>query len=118
MQSQEPILVNIGEMAAMLGVTDRRLRQHCEAGDIPRPERGKVEPGWALHFFAGTRMTRDLQQKPMADVVVAAAWATGCGGVEGARKDRAVLVELFERNGKTGDDALIALGQAMELIIR
>ncbi len=113
----EAMLASIPETAAMLGVTDRRLRQHCEAGGIPRPERGMVDPGWALYFASGQRMTAELSNPPKdPGVLVAVAWAIGCGGPAGAREDRALLVELFERNGKTADDALISLGRAVELI--
>lgn len=64
-------------------------------------------------------MTSELASPPTsADVVVALAWATGCGGAAGAKQDRALLVELFERNGKTRDDALLALGAALALMAR
>jgi hypothetical protein len=112
-------LMPIPKAADLLSLTDRRLRQHCEAGAIPRPERGMVDPAWALHFIAGTRMISELASPPTsADVVVALAWATGCGGAAGAKQDRALLVELFERNGKTRDDALLALGAALAMMAR
>lgn len=112
-------LMPIPEVAALLGVTDRRLRQHCEAGAIRRPERGMVDPAWALYFAAGTRITSELAKPPASpDVLVAVGWVIGCGGAAGAKQDRALLVELFERNGKTRDDAMLALGQALALVAR
>lgn len=112
-------LLPIPEVAALLGITDRRLRQHCEAGAIRRPERGMVDPAWALYFATGTRITADLAHPPTSpEVLVAVGWAIGCGGPSGAKQDRALLVELFERNGKTRDDAMLALGQALALVAR
>lgn len=106
----------IPEMADLLGLTERRLRQFVEAGAIPRPERGKIDFGWAVHYFGGAKMTESLEHKPAPGVLVALAWATGQGA--DATAQRAHLIGLFERNGKTRDEALLALGHAQALLNR
>ncbi len=107
----------IPEVARMLRISDRRLRQFVETGAIPRLERGKIDFGWALHYYAGSKMVEAMREKPNTLVMVALAWATGQGS-EFFKTQREHLVELFERNGKSRDDALMALGHAQALMSR
>jgi len=108
----------IEAVAEMLGMTGRRLRQFVEAGAIPRPERGKIDPAWALHLYGGTQAAAELQKKPDdPGVLVALSWLIGTGAAS-ARADRHLLAELFTRNGKSEADAMVALGQAMALVSR
>lgn len=112
-QPMQPITT----VAQMLGITDRRLRQFVEQGLIPRIERGKVDAPWAIHLFAGAKMTEQLTNKPDdPGVLVALAWLTGAGPE--AKASRHLLADIFERNGRSRDDALVCIGHAQALMSR
>ncbi len=109
-------LLDIPQSGRLLGLTDRRVRQFIEAGAVPRLERGMVDFGWLLHYYGGTQVTEDWRVKPHANVLVAMAWMTGQGADFKNHLD--LLTALFERNAKSRDDAMLALGQAMALMGR
>ena len=105
----------IATVAQMLGITDRRLRQFVEQGLIPRTERGRVDAPWAIHAFAGAKMVEQLSHKPKdVGVWVSIAWLTGTGTE--AKSSRHLLADMFERNGRSREDAFICIGHAQALM--
>lgn len=104
----------IGEVASVLNLTDRRIRQMTEQGAIPRHGRGCVDIAWALYFVSGSRMVTDCYNKPRDQLVlVALGWLAGVGVTRRTQltdSDLELLAGLFKRNGFTRDDALLAIG--------
>lgn len=113
-----PILP-IKTAAACMGLTERRLHQLIAEWDIPQPRRAHVDLPWVLYAHSGYKMTAAQKRKP-ADVgeLVALAWSVGVGGPEQATKEAPHLSALFVRNGRREQDALIALGRALERLDR
>lgn len=102
----------INTVAQCLNLTPRRIRQFCEDDQVPRLGRGCVDLTWAMYFHIGSIQVSDLARKPRdPQTLVAVAWLGGLGCRPSA-KDIDLFAELFERNGFSREQALMAIGRA------
>lgn len=104
-----PFAFTADELAACFSLTPRRIRQFAEDGDLPRLGRGTFDGAWLCYLLMGRRRTENSKVKPTAPVCVAIGWRVGAPGTP---EEREAFVGLFERNGLSRDDALLALGAA------
>lgn len=104
------------QLGEQFNITPRRVRQYVEDGHLPRLGRGLFDLGWLAHLRAGEAACAQMHRKPAAPTLVALSWLLASG--ERATQDRALLIALFGRNGKSSDDALEALGEARALVAR
>jgi hypothetical protein len=99
------------ECGALVGITDRRVRQLAEAGMLPKQGRGLYDATWFMNLYIGLGAFEGRSRKPDDPrTLVAFSWL--CGSKDTWRTDLPLLTELFTRNGYTADDALIAVGEA------
>ncbi|MFM6969622.1 MAG: hypothetical protein ACKOWZ_04400 [Sediminibacterium sp.] len=117
--TDSPHILPIKTAADYLELTERRLHQLIVEWDIPQPRRAHVDFPWVMYAYCGYKMTADQKRKP-GDVgeLVAIAWAVGVGGPAQATKEARHLADMFVRNGRCEQDALIALGRALEVLDR
>lgn len=105
------------DLADACNISPRRVRQYVEDRLLQPLSPGRFDLGWFAHLRCGERIFAKHQRKPDTAVLVAAGWLSGTGGqVSGA--DKACLVGLFKRNGRSSEDALEALGEARALLRR
>lgn len=113
--TDSPHILPTKTVADYLGLTERRLHQLIADWDIPQPRRAHVDLSWVLHGYCGLKMTAG-QKRKTADFgeLAAIAWIVGIGGPAEATREAHLLAALFVRNGRREQDALIALGRALE----
>lgn len=104
-----PFAFTADELAACFSITPRRVRQLAEDGDLPRLGRGTFDGAWLCYLLTGRKIMERTSPKLSAAVYVAIGWSSV---VIGAKGERQAFIGLFERNGLSRDDALIALGAA------
>ena len=107
------------ELASVLGVSYRRLRQLIEQGySKAAPNRGMCHAAWFLHCYAGLQIATDKHLKiPPQDAgfAVCISWLGGAFRQNAPKKaDIDLLVGSFEREGFSRDDCLMNLGRAKQ----
>jgi hypothetical protein len=95
------------EIAADHDISPSRVRQYAAAGRLPRQGRGRFDALYFACLRSGEAICQNRRRKPAAPVLVALGWLEA-----GEREDRALLIDLLERNGLGRADALEALGEA------
>jgi hypothetical protein len=99
------------ECGALVGITDRRVRQLAEAGLLPKQGRGLYDATWFMHLYIGLGAFEGRNRKPDdPSTLVAFSWLCAVG--DAWQKELPLLTELFTRNGYAANDALIAIGEA------
>lgn len=102
------------EIAEIVGLTPRRIRQWAEDGQLKRQGAGLYDVSWCIYLSIAHKAAPQPVKKRGAPVMVAWAWLGGAGKSPSAA-DRTSFAGLFKRNGFTADDAAQAIGTALAL---
>ncbi|QXZ10777.1 helix-turn-helix domain-containing protein [Comamonas sp. Y33R10-2] len=103
------------DIAEIVGLTPRRIRQWAEDGQLKRQGVGLYDVGWCMYLAIANKAAPQQIKKHGASVMVAWSWLSGVANPP-TPADRTALVGLFKRNGFTADDAAQAIGTALALI--
>ena len=114
-ESQPVYAMTAVQLADMHELSARRVRQYQEDGRITALARGLFDAGWFSHLRIGEAVCMNLRHKPSTNTLVAVGWFLAVGK-RVTVEDRKYLVELFKRNGKSAEDALVALGEAQAVL--
>lgn len=102
------------ELGQMHGLSPRRIRQYAEDGLLPVVERGRFDPVFFMYLRMGEHRTRNASKRPDRDALVALGWLAGVG--EPSNEDAQAFAKLFQRNGLSHEQALIAIGRAQGMV--
>ena len=106
----DPHCASQDEIGKTLGISGRHVRRYAEQGLLPTLKPGRHDVTWLANLRAGEVVARKL------DIVVDAITLVALGrGDDQGKENTQLFIELCERNGKTRDDALFALGRARGL---
>lgn len=102
------------ELAALFGISARRVGQYRDDGLLPTITRGRFDAGWLHHLRTGEKITQSVRLRLGRDVLVAIGWLSCLDSREPEAEDLEAFARLFERNGLTRNEALLALGRAQQ----
>lgn len=109
-----------GDLADMLGVVPRRIRQLAEEGRLRRRDRGLFDaPHAILSRAGGLALGQDRARGVSADVLAACGWLAGFGGKIAApvtRADLAAWRASCARWGLSEDESAALLAAAAGLL--
>lgn len=107
-----PYLMSAPDIAEVLGITARRVTQYRDERLLPTIERGKFDVAFLMHLRLGEKVKKNARQRPDRDTLVAIGWLSSVGSNDLTVEDLDAFAQLFERNGLTRDQAMLALGRA------
>jgi len=104
-------LMTSDEIGRVLGISGRHVRRYAEEGMLPTIKPGRHDVTWMANLRAGEAVARKLSlDKVDCNTLVALG-----RDKDQSREDVTLFIAMFERNGKTRDAALMALGYAKGL---
>ncbi len=108
-------MMTAAEIGEILGVTDRRVRQLAVESGI-KASGHAYDFGWLFNYYAATKAAPDGIKRAGAPAMVGWAQVQGStiGGKSYCPDDAECLVRLFARNGRSRDDAMMAIGRALQ----
>ena len=107
------------EIGEILGVTDRRVRQLAAESGIKAAGHA-YDCAWLTNYYAATNAAPESIKRAGAPAMVAWSQVAGStlGGTSYYPDDAECLVALFARNGRSRDDAMVAIGRARHALKR
>jgi hypothetical protein len=113
----DPKSATAAEIANMIGITVRRVRQMHEDGLLVRQGRGRYDASYAIHIYIGSRMLRKRGMYGVSpNVRVAYSWLSGQIGAPVAEGELQRLFGLFKRWGVSEAQANMAIASAVKLL--
>lgn len=110
-------MMTAAEIGEILRVTDRRIRQLAAEAGIKAAGHA-YDFGWLFNYYAATKAAPDNIKRAGAPAMVA--WSQVSGSTIGGKvycpDDAECLVRLFARNGRSRDDAMVAIGRARHVL--
>ena len=103
------------ELGQFHDLSARRIRQYAEDGLLPVVERGRFDAVFFMYLRIGERSTRNASKRRDRDTLVALGWLSGVGN-EPSNDDAQAFANLFQRNGLSREQALMAIGRAQGLV--